>query len=267
MSAGSEQAAESPAETFGEWLAARSDEQLVRLLQARPDVSVPPPADFDVLARRLSASASVARALERVDRFGLEVLECLALLGRPMAVTELAEAGQMPLEALQREVDALEALAFVWGDELLVLPRGVSEELGPHPLGLGRSGAELVRTELAPEERELITANLGLDSGPIRGMHALLDLFDDPRRITELVAATDAPERQLLERLASGSPVGSTGGTVRVPALADAGTAVGRLLARGLLIPAGGRPRGAAAGGGARSAARRLLGCRQERRG
>ena len=244
MSTGSDEqvAADEPvgrAETFGDWLARRSDAQLIALLQARPDVSVPPPADFEVLARRLGSSASVSRAMERVDRFGLEILEALALFGRTVSRTELAEASGLAAEQLQPELDRLAGLGFLWGDDELTLPRGVADELGPHPLGLGRSAAELLRTELAPDERAIIGENLGVPAKQGVAVTTLAALFDDPARVDELLVGLDEPERQLLARLAEGAPIGSTGTPVRVPLLADARTGVARLLARGLLMPAG----------------------------
>ena len=55
------------------------DEELADLLRQRPDAAVPPPADFDVLASRLSSQHSVSRVAETVDQFVLEVLEALVL--------------------------------------------------------------------------------------------------------------------------------------------------------------------------------------------
>jgi hypothetical protein len=225
--------------TFAEWLAGRSDAQLLAVLTARPDVSVPPPADFDVLARRLSSSGSVGRAKERVDSFGWEIISALALIGRPVSVVELAEAGRVGVDQLEPELERLRALAFVWGDEQLELPRGVADELGPYPLGLGRPAIDLLRGELAVDERPVLCANLGIDPGRGTGLNALIKFYEDPGRLDALLAGIDEPERKLLEGLADRAPVGSTGAPVRVPLAAEATTAIGRLLARGLLLPAG----------------------------
>jgi hypothetical protein len=225
--------------SFGAWLAGRSDDQLLALLQARPDVSVPPPPDFDVLARRLSSSASVVRAMERVDRFGLEMLEVLVLLGRTASVPALAEACGLDEGHIRSALERLRRLGLAWGEEVIHLPRGVADELGPHPLGLGRSAAEMLRTELQADERATVSANLDTkgSGGPLQ---QLTELFAEPERVDALVAATDRLGRQVLEQLAAGYPVGSTGAPVTVPSLDTASTAVGGLLARGLLMPAGG---------------------------
>src|SRR5690606_17933704 len=60
---------------LAEWLRARSDEALVALLRARPDLATPPPADTSVLATRVGVRSSVARACEDLDAFALSTLE------------------------------------------------------------------------------------------------------------------------------------------------------------------------------------------------
>ncbi len=252
--AGDESAA-APAGTFGEWLAGLDDDALLALLSARPDVSVPPPADFDVLGRRLAAAASVGRALERVDRFGLELLETLVLFGGPVTAAELAERTGLDVDVVSRGFDRLRRLGLLWGEDQVSLPRGVADEVGPHPLGFGRSAAHLLRTEFLPEERAVLARTLdvtltkapGSKAGTVRvsdpGKAQVADLvavFDDPSRVDALVAGIGAPERAVLDRLADGAPVGSTAAPVSVVPLEDATTAVGRLLAQGLLMPAGG---------------------------
>ena len=62
------------------WLRSRSDHALVGLLQSRPDLAAPLPADLDVLAARAVGRPSLLRALEDVDRLGLAVCETLVLL-------------------------------------------------------------------------------------------------------------------------------------------------------------------------------------------
>ncbi len=227
--------------TFAGWLSTLGDDALLQLLQARPDVSVPPPPDFEVLARRLAASASVARTMERVDQFGLEILETLILLGRATSVAETAELTGIDEPALRVGLDRLRRLGLVWGgDDAVHLPRGVADEVGPRPLGLGRAAAVLLRSEVGPEERATLAANLTVPHRTQGALAALIAFYDDPDRVAGVLADAGPPERSLLEQLASGSPIGSTGNPVVVPELDDAATAVSRLLARGLLMPAGG---------------------------
>ena len=53
------------------------DDRLAALLRLRPDLVVPVPADLSGLAARAQSRVSVARALDPLDRFTLEVLDAL----------------------------------------------------------------------------------------------------------------------------------------------------------------------------------------------
>src|SRR3954452_19758562 len=55
------------------------DDQLARLLQARPDLATPVPPDLGVLTARAGVRLSVLRALENIDAFTLAVLEGLVV--------------------------------------------------------------------------------------------------------------------------------------------------------------------------------------------
>ncbi|WP_055482764.1 helicase-associated domain-containing protein [Sphaerimonospora mesophila] len=65
---------------FTEWLRCRSDEQLRALVTARPELITPVPADIDGLAARASSPSALGRALDRLDRFTLCVLETLVVM-------------------------------------------------------------------------------------------------------------------------------------------------------------------------------------------
>src|SRR3954449_4912011 len=66
--------------SLADQLRAWSDQALVDLLRARPDLSLPAPQDSGQLASRASTRASVMRVLDQLDRFELTVLEALAVL-------------------------------------------------------------------------------------------------------------------------------------------------------------------------------------------
>ena len=106
---------------FPAWLAGLSDDALVQLCEARPDVATPPPASLDVLASRLRLPASTARAMGAVTWPELLVLATAAALG--------ADSGAVPLGALARRLEVdddehafhtavtrLRELALLWGD-------------------------------------------------------------------------------------------------------------------------------------------------------
>src|SRR5215472_13156948 len=99
------------------------DDRLAALLRLRPDLVVPVPADIATLAARAESRVSVARALDPLDRFTLEILDALRLTradGQTSTEAVLALVGpRTPPEAAQvrAAVDRLRALFVVFGPE------------------------------------------------------------------------------------------------------------------------------------------------------
>ncbi|MEZ5115939.1 MAG: helicase C-terminal domain-containing protein [Candidatus Nanopelagicales bacterium] len=211
----------------------RDDDALRTLLELRPDLLHPVPADLVQLALRATTATSVVAALDRLDRWTLQVAEVLAVLDEPASATEVHAAfadpdgslAQPVAEALQR----LRARGLVWldgGDDPgsedgeadvadggLRLVRTARDALGPYPCGLGPPGAP---------------------AHPRLAAYAA-----DPSRLDAALA--DAPEAALraLHSLAAGPPVGSVAGADRPVSEASARTPVEWLLARDLLLPRG----------------------------
>lgn len=200
--------------TYLDWLRARDDDWLSRLLLARPDVARPAPPDTATLVARLSGSVSINRALDRLDAAELQVVEVLSLLPAPTGTAELAAAlpDADPAE-LVAAVHRLRELALVWspggpGDgarELQLLDPVI--DLLRHPAGLGRSAHAL--TAPGPERETVLAA----------GVH-LPDL--------------DPGERALLDRLAQGPPIGVL--PAGFTGHEDPPGVITRLLSAGLLI-------------------------------
>ncbi|MQA62061.1 MAG: DNA-binding protein [Actinophytocola sp.] len=192
-----------PATSLAAALRSATDDELAALLQLRPDLATPPPADAGVLATRAGTPSSVARACEGLDTFTLAVLEAMLLLD--------ADAAPVPRSAVDKLVGAdtatawqsLHRLALVWGDpdDAQSIARAARDALGPFPAGLGRAVAALDDTDIAA---------------------AVAEVTDD--------------ERRLLATLAAGPPIGRTRDAAAEVSLEAAGSPVQRLLARGLLI-------------------------------
>ncbi|MFC5910982.1 helicase-associated domain-containing protein [Streptacidiphilus monticola] len=236
--------------TLAEELRARSDDGLAALLRARPDLVHPVPADLTQLATRLSTRASVVRALERLDRFTLEVAEALAVAPDPVPAEDLlalligrdTKAADEPdtADRLPAALAELRGQALLWGPpEALRLVRTVREALGSGPTGLGPVYAE-AGAGLPPSRLQEILADAGQPTTPdavsaLDSLHALWT--ETPDRADALLA--DAPEgvRGVLHRLMWGPPYGQT--PPRPVRAADARTPVEWLQARGLLLPAG----------------------------
>lgn len=140
-------------------LEARSDAELVALLQRRPDLATPPPSSLTALAARAASRPSVERAIGTLNRFELAVCEAVAVLaaagapvpgdddgtpagdaGGPAAVGRAMEA---PADAVAAVLAELTALALVVDGRPVP---ALAEALGPHPAGLGPSLATLATT-------------------------------------------------------------------------------------------------------------------------
>ncbi|HWM58223.1 MAG TPA: helicase-associated domain-containing protein [Pseudonocardia sp.] len=187
--------------TLVDRLRAADDETLAALFRLRPDLAVPPPADFSVLATRAGIRASVHRACEDLDTVVLAVLEALVVADadqEPVSRQEVLRlfGPDVPAAAVDRGLAALAERALIWEDDGIALVPAARDVVPRFPGGLGRPS-----------------------SGPA-GSSAL----------PELLTAVDDEERRVLDALAAGPPIG------RSRAGSDPQSPVGRLLARGLLL-------------------------------
>lgn len=181
--------------TLTDVLRGMPDEALAALFRDRPDLVVPPPSDMSALAARASSRLSVARVVDGLDQFHLEILDALRLTRDPEGVTSLDEvlaiAAAPPrgaeAAAVRAAVERLRRCLLVYGpeDALRLVPT-VDEVVGPYPAGLGRPAAEL-----DPDVAALVA---------------------DPAKLRRTVLSAPPEARAVLERLAAGPPVGATGG-------------------------------------------------------
>ncbi|UVE94968.1 helicase-associated domain-containing protein [Dietzia sp. B32] len=107
---------------FPAWLAGLSDDELVRVCEARPDVATPPPASLDVLASRLRLPASTARALGTLKWPELVVLATAAAVGADSGAVPLgAVSGRLGVDddepVFHSAVARLRELTLLWGGE------------------------------------------------------------------------------------------------------------------------------------------------------
>jgi Helicase conserved C-terminal domain len=229
-----------PASSLAEWLRRRTDEQLIDLLRRRPDVALPAPADMPTLASRVGVRSSVQRAVDSLDAFRLRVLEARVLIHERVApkaaILELLPTAT-PSHVTQA-LDDLRALVLVWGeDDVLRLVANVPDAVGPYPAGLGRPAARLLSAmsdvALAPVLRRL---GLPPATQPRSG-ESVARVLGAPSQVAAMLDELDPAERDVLQRLAAGPPIGSVGDAVLPVDPAGEPTPPRRLIARGLLVP------------------------------
>jgi XPB/Ssl2-like helicase family protein len=169
-----------PGIPLGSWLADLPDERLIRLLKLRPDLAQPPPGSVAALAARAQARQSVKAATDELDFVRLAAIDALLVLHADTAPVPIAKLLAL-LGDRAPEADVLDALddlkerALVWGD-----------------------------TEL----RVAADAGAGLPWHP--GQVTLEDVSQSAEQIAELIDGLDDPQRELLDKLLEGSPLGRT---------------------------------------------------------
>ncbi|MEY9214081.1 helicase-associated domain-containing protein [Thermobifida halotolerans] len=233
------------APTYTSWLRSLSDAELDGLLDARPDLASPVPTGFVALASRAAARPSVLRALDRLDRFGLQVLEALLALGDPLGSgppvgtdrTALATALGRPGPALDTALERLRTAALVWTDGETLRPVAVLRDILDRPAGLGPPLAALL-TGYPLDRLNRLAADLGLSTGYTEGEPAARITAEvvRPGRLDELLAEVGEEARAVLDRLMWGPPHGSVSNARRAVSLATAASPIDRLLALGLVV-------------------------------
>ena len=237
--------------TFTAWLRSRSDDELTALLDARPDLAQPVPADIGALAHRATSRNAALRALERLDRFTLQVLESVVALGddrlsEPVGAqpAELAHGlGLSPgdgrgTEPLDAALDTLLSLALIWPDHGRLRPVQVLRELLPHPAQLGPPARALLAA-LPHEAVRRLARDLVPHSTASSAVETVATALSDPGRLAALTGQVGAPARRLLDNLAWGPPNGTVSDARREVDLATAASPVETLIARGLLVATG----------------------------
>jgi hypothetical protein len=197
--------------TLVEQFRALPDDALGAFLQLRPDLLVPVPADISQLAARAQSRVSVARALDALDRFTLEVLDGLRYVRDDAGVASIdallplaVEAGADPAH-VRRAVDTLRARFLIYGPEgALRLVGAIDELTSPYPVGLGRPAGELAGQ--ASVVRISTRSRTAEDSSPATNP---AELVEDAAGLRRMLLSAPPAARAVLDRLAEGPPIGS----------------------------------------------------------
>ncbi|MEU8102098.1 helicase-associated domain-containing protein [Nonomuraea muscovyensis] len=229
---------------FTEWIRGRTDDQLRALVSARPELITPVPAHLEGLASRAGSPSAIGRALDRLDRFTLAVVETLAVLDGPVQAAALREvvgralAGGEPEPALSAALDRLRDLALVYGpedgpDDGLDLAPGVRKVLDG-PAGLGPAAVEVFRHH-PPEQLDEMADDVAPGT-PGTGRERLAAALADP---AGLLGEVSDEARAALDQLAWGPPTGRVPNARREVRKGSARSPIEQLLARGLLAATG----------------------------
>ena len=150
--------------TFADYLRTLDDAALERLFILRPDLISPTPPDYAALAVRANSGPSIARVIDALNAFEIQVLEALMVLPEPIKVKELEKITDTSARFAYKK---FEELCLVYEG---VVPTQVREAIGAEPAGLGpRSLAKLDLKKLseAPESAKKVLN--ALSWGPPRG--------------------------------------------------------------------------------------------------
>ncbi|HEU4515294.1 MAG TPA: helicase C-terminal domain-containing protein [Nocardioidaceae bacterium] len=224
------------ADQFRSW----SDDELARLLRARPDLSVPAPQDSTQLASRAGTRASALRAVDQLDVLSLAVIDAVVALGGRCSLTDLQRHVNAGPEAVACAVDDLRGLALLWGhpDELRAVSV-LADVVGTTVSGLGPA-AEHLLSSYGPARVAALARDLGL---PVSGdrhtdIETIARHLADQEAVESLAAELDARARAILDHLERDGAPGTVESTERSVTRADAESPVDQLLARGLVVAA-----------------------------
>jgi hypothetical protein len=187
---------------LGPWLAGLPDDRLIRLLELRPDLAQPAPGSTAALAARASSRQSVKAAADELDFLRLAVLDALLVRHADHAAVPAGElvallGSRAPGADVAAAVDDLKERALVWGDEELRVSAEAAAAVPWYP-----------------------------------GQVVLEDAAGAAADLRVLIDGLDEQQRDVLDRLVTGSPVGRTRD---VAAGTPPDRPVPRLLAAGLL--------------------------------
>jgi hypothetical protein len=193
---------QTPGIPLGSWLADLPDERLIRLLELRPDLAQPPPGSIAALAARAQARQSLKAATDELDFLRLAVIDALLVLHAdtaPVPVPKLLAliGDRAPESEVLGALDDLKERALVWGDTALRVAADAAGGLSWHA-----------------------------------GQVTLEDASQTGEQIAELIDGLAESQRELLDKLLEGSPLGRTRDAA--PG-APADRPVPQLLAMGLL--------------------------------
>ena len=154
--------------SFADYLRGLDDAALISIFTHRPDLITPVPPDIASLAARASSAPSLARAVDSLTQWQLQVLEVCAVIDEPF--TEKAVAALTDKSALFLIPGLIERGLLYQDKDGLRIPTSLKEVLGNEVAGLGP--ASMAKLKLKKLEEAPATSKKVLDAmvwGPPRG--------------------------------------------------------------------------------------------------
>ena len=154
--------------SFSDYLRSVDDATFLKLFIARPDLVTPVPPDIASLAVRACAAPSLARAIDSLNHWQLQVLEAAACVNEPFTEKNIVFLTE---KEARTALDHLIAIGLVYpADDGLRVPTQLRDVIGTEPAGLGpASMAKLKLSELADAPADAKKVLQRLTWGPPRG--------------------------------------------------------------------------------------------------
>lgn len=154
--------------SYADYLRALDDAALISIFTFRPDLVTPVPPDIASLAIRASSAPSLARAIDGLNKWQLQVLEVCAVLNEPFTEKEVASLSD---KSALFVISGLVERGLIYGDkDGFRIPTNLREVLGAEIAGLGPASMgnlKLKKLEEAPAaSKKILDAMLW---GPPRG--------------------------------------------------------------------------------------------------
>ncbi len=154
--------------SLSDYLRSLDDADLEKLFLARADLVTPIPSDFASLAARAASVPSLARALDSLNLWQLQVLETCANLDEPFTEKALVA---LTDKSASKVLKHLIKVALIYpSNDGMRLPNALRDVIGAEPAGLGpRSMAKLKLSDLAEAPADAKKVLDRLVWGPPRG--------------------------------------------------------------------------------------------------
>lgn len=219
-------------------VATASDEHLVALLRARPDLVVAAGRGQLELAKAMQAPESLKAFYKAANRATRQVMETLCLVPEPVEPQRLAELLRCPAPEVAPVLDVLrQAWIVVDGDNGLALNPGLRAAL-PRPCGLGPPLRHALHT-VAAADLSKMAQRLGLS---VRGTKVdlvteLTAALSDPARVAKELSTAPAATAELAQCLALGANASELVGEYNLyNSLRSERSPIGWLVARGMVV-------------------------------